>query len=268
MISKVALITGGSSGIGEGTAHKYAREGAKVILMARGQERGQAVEDAIRSDGYEATFIPCDVSDEDSVVVAVGAAADTYGAINVLVNNASGGGGEVFPDETTEEWDRIIRANLYSAFFMSRAVWPHLIEAGGGAVINMSSVAAQRGITPTMYDEFGATTSAYWAAKAGVEALTRQMAGIGGKHNIRVNCIRPGQILTPGATGRHGNIGALNDTSGQHHYFEKWFDKIQIVPGPGYPEDVANLVFFLASDEARFITCEMINVDGGCAVKI
>ena len=239
MISKVALITGGSSGIGEGTAHKFAREGAKVILMARGQERGQAVEDAIRSDGYEATFIPCDVSDEDSVVVAVGAAADTYGAIN-----------------------------RYSAFFMSRAGWPHLIEAGGGAVSNMSSVAAQRGITPAMYDEFGATTSAYWAAKAGVEALTRQMAGIGGKHNIRVNCIRPGQILTPGATGRHGNIGALNDTSGQHHYFEKWFDKIQIVPGPGYPEDVANLVFFLASDEARFITCEMINVDGGCAVKI
>ena len=151
---------------------------------------------------------------------------------------------------------------------MSRAVWPHLIEAGGGAVINMSSVAAQRGITPAMYDEFGATTSAYWAAKAGVEALTRQMAGIGGKHNLRVNCIRPGQILTPGATGGHGNIGTLNDPSGQHHYFEKWFDKIQIVPGPGYPEDVANLVFFLASDEARFITCEMINVDGGCAVKI
>ena len=77
MISKVALITGGSSGIGEGAAHKFAREGAKVILMARGQERGQAVEDAIRSDGYEATFIPCDVSDEDSVVVAVGAASIT-----------------------------------------------------------------------------------------------------------------------------------------------------------------------------------------------
>ena len=131
MDSKIVLITGGSSGIGEGTARKFAKEGAKVILMARGEERGKAVETAIREEGGEATFIPCDASKDEVVSAAVAQAADIYGAINILVNNAGGGGGEVFPDETNEEWDRVIRANLYSTFFVSRAVWPHLVELSG-----------------------------------------------------------------------------------------------------------------------------------------
>ena len=249
--------------IGEGTAHAFAREGAKVILMARQEEKGRAVEAAIRHDGGEATFIGCDVADEAAVAAVVNKAAATYGAINILFNNAGGGSMENFPNESSEEFSRIVRMNLVGTFNMSQAVWPHLIEAGGGVVINMSSLAAQRGMSPVMYEEFGASTSAYWAAKAGVEALTRFMAGIGGKHHIRVNCVRPGQIMTEGATG-----GTLHDPDGGHHVFEKWFDRIQIVQGPGYPEDVANLVLFLASEEARFITSEMINVDGGCAVKI
>jgi 3-oxoacyl-[acyl-carrier protein] reductase len=114
-----------------------------------------------------------------------------------------------------------------------------------------------------MYDEFGTASSSYYAAKAGIDALTRYMAGIGGKHNIRVNCVRPGQIMTPGATG-----GTVNDPDGGHHVFEKMFDFAQIIPGPGYSDDVANLVLFLVSDESRFITSEIINVDGGVAAKI
>ena len=261
--AKVAIITGGSSGIGEGTAHVFAREGAKVILMARQEEKGRAVEAAIRNDGGEATFIVCDVADDAAVAAAVHEAAATYGAINILFNNAGYGGPSLFPNEPSEEFDRIIRVNLMGTFHMSQSVWPHLIEAGGGAVINMSSVAAQRGMSAVMYEEFGASSGAYWAAKAGVEALTRHMAGIGGKHNIRVNCVRPGQIMTEGAT-----RGTIHDPDGGHHIFEKWFDRIQIVKGPGYAEDVANLVLFLASDESRFINSEMINVDGGCVVKI
>ena len=198
--AKVAIITGESSGIGEGTARAFAREGAKVILLARQEEKGRAVEAAIRHDGGEATFIGCDVADEAAVAAAVNKAAATYGAINILFNNAGGGSMENFPNESSEEFSRIVRVNLVGTFNMSQAVWPHLIEAGGGAVINMSSLAAQRGMSPVMYEEFGASTSAYWAAKAGVEALTRFMAGIGGKHNIRVNCVRPGQIMTEGAT--------------------------------------------------------------------
>ncbi len=260
---KIGIVTGGNSGIGEGAARAFAREGAKVILMARNEEKGRAVETAIRSDGGEPTFIGCDVTDEGAVNTAVQEAAVTYGAIHFLFNNAGRGAPSQFPNEPLEDFEHIVRVNLTSTFNMSQAVWPHLIKAGGGAVINMSSVAAQRGINTLMYEEFGATTPAYWASKAGVEALTRYLAGIGGKHHIRVNCVRPGQILTSRAT-----RGTLHDPDGGHHVFEKWFEKTQVLEGPGLPEDVANLVLFLASDESRFITSEMINVDGGIVGKI
>ncbi len=259
---KVAVITGGNSGIGEGTGHLFAKEGAKVILMARRQEQGAEVEAAIKAEGGEATFIQCDVSDEASVNSAAEQAASVYGSINVLFNNAGGGARGNFPDETTEDFLRVLNVNLVGTMMMTRAMWPHLIAAGGGSVINMSSLAAQRGMSSRMQDEYGATSSSYWAAKAGVDAITRYMAGVGGRHNIRVNGVRPGQIMTPGAT-----RGTINDPDGGHHAFEKLFNLVQAVQGPGYPVDVANLVLFLASDESRFISAEIINVDGGCASK-
>ena len=237
---KVAIITGGNSGIGEGTAHLLAKEGARVILMARREEQGQAVASAIRDEGGEVTFISCDVGDEDSVESAIAEAAGTYGAIHILFNNAGGGGRGHFPDEPTEEFSRVINVNLNGTFYVSRAAWPHIVAAGGGAVVNMSSLAAQRGASPKMHEMFGSTSASYWAAKAGVDALTRYMAGVGGAHNIRVNGIRPGQIMTPGAT-----RGTITDPDGGHHAFEKLFDLMQIVEGPGYPVDVANLVLFL-----------------------
>ena len=261
--SKVAIITGGNSGIGEGTAHLLAKEGARVILLARREEQGQAVASAIRDEGGEVTFISCDVGDEDSVESAIAEAAGTYGAIHILFNNAGGGGRGHFPDEPTEEFSRVINVNLNGTFYVSRAAWPHIVAAGGGAVVNMSSLAAQRGASPKMHEMFGSTSASYWAAKAGVDALTRYMAGVGGAHNIRVNGIRPGQIMTPGAT-----RGTITDPDGGHHAFEKLFDLMQIVKGPGYPVDVANLVLFLVSDESRFITSEIINIDGGVAAKI
>ena len=260
---KVAVVTGGNSGIGEATCHRFAKEGARVLLLARRKQEGLKVQNSINKEGGEATFIPCDVSNVDSVETAVTEAAKTYGAIHILFNNAGGGGGGDFPNSSTEEWNHVINVNLNGTFYVSRAVWQHLFEAGGGAVVNMSSLAAQRGFSPRMYDEFGTTAPSYYAAKAGVDALTRYMAGVGGNHNIRINCVRPGQIMTPGAT-----RGTLKDPDGGHHVFEKMFDMTQIIPGPGYPEDVANLVLFLVSDESRFITGEIINVDGGVAAKI
>jgi len=260
---KVAMVTGGNSGIGEATCHLFAKEGAKVLLLARRENEGLKVQNSINSVGGNATFIPCDVGNPDSVDTAVATAAETYGAINILFNNAGGGGSGDFPNSSTEEWGQVINVNLNGTFYVSRAVWPYLVAAGGGAVVNMSSLAAQRGFSPKMYDEFGTTAPSYYAAKAGVDALTRYMAGVGGSHNIRINGVRPGQIMTPGAT-----RGTINDPDGGHHVFEKMFDMTQIIPGPGYPEDVANLVLFLVSDEARFITGELINVDGGVAAKI
>ena len=224
---KVAIITGGNSGIGEGIGRAFAAEGAKVILMARREAQGRAVAARIQDEGGIATFIACDVSEVASVEAAVAAAAETHSAVDILINNAGGGGGGTFPDESTEQFSRVVHLNLMGTFYMSRAVWPHLIGAGGGAVVNMSSLAAQRGFSPKMLDEFGVASSSYYAAKAGVDALTRFMAGVGGKHNIRVNGIRPGQIMTPGAT-----RGTINDADGGHHVFESMFDFAQIVKGP------------------------------------
>ena len=260
---KVTVVTGGNSGIGESTARLFASEGAKVLLLARREEQGIAVQNSINSDGGESTFVQCDVGDPDSVNAAINKAAGIYGGIHVLFNNAGRGGGGDFPNSTDEEWNSVINDNLNGTFYVSRAVWPHLIASGGGAIVNMSSLAAQRGFSPKMIDEFGATAPAYYAAKAGIDALTRYMAGVGGKHNIRVNCVRPGQILTPGAT-----RGTIDDADGGHHVFESMFDFAQIIPGPGYPIDVANVVLFLVSDESRFVTSEMINIDGGVAAKI
>ena len=261
--NKVAIITGGNSGIGENTAHLFAKEGAKVIIMARREEEGKKVEGEIKKESGEATFIRCDVGDLDSVENAVKQASEIYGNIHLLFNNAGHGAPGDFPESTTEAWNTVINDNLNGRFYVSSAVWPHRVESGGGAIVNMSSLAAQRGFSPKMKEQFGTTAPSYYVAKAGIDALTRYMAGVGGDKNIRVNCIRPGQIMTPGAT-----RGTINDPDGGHHVFESMFDLTQIIPGPGYPRDVANLVLFLMSDESRFITSEIINIDGGVAAKI
>ena len=256
---KVAIVTGGTSGIGKATAHLFAREGAKVVFIARGEERGREVQAAIRKEGGEATFIAYDIGDVDLVEAAVAETAKTYGAIHIIFNNAGGGGGGSFPNSTNEEFNRLIKADLNGAFYFSRAVWPHIVAAGGGAVVNMSSLAAQHGFSPRMHEEFNSASLGYYAAKSGIDALTRYMAAIGGKHNIRVNGVRPGIIHR---TPRPGGDD-LRPRPDQGRFRED-----QILPGPGYGEDVANLVLFLASDESRFITAQIINVDGGVTSHI
>ena len=157
-----------------------------------------------------------------------------------------------------EGWDRVIAVNLNGTFYVCRAAWSHLIESGNGRIVNMSSLAAQRGFSKNMYDLVGrGPSSSYYAAKAGVDAFTRYAAGMGGQHNIRVNGVRPGQIITP-----------LTDVGGGNHSLKGAFDFIQILEGAGYPDDVANTVLFLVSNDSRFITGEIINVDGGMPGKL
>jgi NAD(P)-dependent dehydrogenase (short-subunit alcohol dehydrogenase family) len=255
---KVAMITGGNSGIGEATAHRFAQEGAQVVLLARREPEGYAVQQAIRETGGEALFIPCDVADRGAVEAAVATTIDRYGSLHVLFNNAGGGSGVIFPEESDEVWERVLRINLTGTFLMCRAVWPHLIAAGGGVIINMSSLAAVVGVSETVREMTHALPSAsYFASKAGIEAFTRYIAGLGASHNIRVNCVRPGQILT----------SRLTTAAGEHRY-ARHFEVVQLLKGPGRAEDVANTVLFLASDEARFITAEVINIDGGAAAKL
>jgi len=256
---KVAMITGGNSGIGEATAHRFAQEGAQVVLLARREPEGYAVQQAIRDTGGEACFIPCDVSDRGSVEAAVTKAIDRYGSLHVLFNNAGGGARAMFPEESDEEGERVLRVNLTGTFRMCRAAWPHLIAAGGGVIINMSSLAAVVGVSEAVREmtQVIPPSASYFASKAGIEALTRYVAGLGASHNIRVNCVRPGQILTQ----------RLTNAAGEHRY-ARHFEVVQLLKGPGRAEDVANTVLFLASEEARFLTAEVINIDGGAAAKL
>jgi meso-butanediol dehydrogenase / (S,S)-butanediol dehydrogenase / diacetyl reductase len=255
---KVAMITGGNSGIGEATARLFTQEGAKVAILARREAEGRAVQDAIRAEGREITFLPCDVTDRAAVELAVAQTVATYGGLHVLINNAGGGAREMFPDESDETWDRVLGVNLTACFLICRAAWPHLIKSGGGAIVNVSSLAAVSGVSESVLEKFPTIPSAsYIAAKAGLEGFTRYIASLGGPHKIRANCVRPGQILTRRLT-----------TAAGEHVFARHFEIWQLLKGPGYAEDVANAMLFLACDESRFITAEMLNIDGGAAAKL
>jgi 3-oxoacyl-[acyl-carrier protein] reductase len=256
--NKVAIVTGGNSGIGEATSRLFAKEGARVVILARREAEGYEVQRSIRADGGEVTFFPCDVTDRAAVEAAVAKTVSTYGALHVLINNAGGGARDMFPNEPDEVWDRILRVNLTACFLICRAAWPHLIKAGAGAIVNVSSLAAVYGASEAMLERTAVLpSSSYIAAKAGLEGFTRYIASLGGRHKIRANCVRPGQILTP----------RLTNSAGEH-VFARHFEIWQLLQGPGYAEDVANAMLFLASDEARFITGEIINVDGGAAAKL
>lgn len=255
---KVAIITGGNSGIGEATARRFTQEGAKVVTLARREAEGRAVEEAIRAEGGEITFLPCDVTERASVESAVAKTVGTYGALHILINNAGGGAREMFPEESDETWERVLRVNLTACFLSSRAVWPHLVKSGRGAIVNVSSLAAVSGASPAVLEKFPVLpSSSYYAAKAGLEGFTRYTASVGAPHNVRVNCVRPGQVLTKRLT-----------TAAKEHVFARHFEIWQLLKGPGYAEDIANAMLFLASDEARFITAEIMNVDGGAAAKL
>jgi NAD(P)-dependent dehydrogenase (short-subunit alcohol dehydrogenase family) len=255
---KVAIITGGNSGIGEATVHAFAREGARVALMARREDEGKRVEQAVAAAGGEAAFIRCDVMDRASIEQAVAATVERFGRIDLLFNNAGGGFPGAFPKESDDCWENTILLNLTGTFRMTRAAWNHMVAAGGGSIINMSSFAAtsglsteQRGLLPFV------PPAAYASAKAGIEGFSRYVASVGAPVNIRVNVVRPGQILSP----------AANLPSGGH-FADRYFASVQLTPGPGTPEDVANSVVFLASEDSRFINGQVLDIDGGATGKL
>ena len=263
--SKVAVITGGSTGIGEAMVHRFTREGARVVFCARSDDTGSAVERAVRSDpiasstGGDATFVQCDVTDETAVDTVVQRTMDFYGRIDIVVSNAGTGGGQLWPAESTEVWDGFINLNLNGMMYLCRAAWPHLIASGSGSVIAITSLSAWMGIGRDQLAKMGGAPSAsYQASKAAMEGLVVHLAGRGGEHNVRVNAIRPGRILTDKFRAWMGEDGIF-----WNHYKEA-----QLIKRHGHVDDISNAALFLASDESSFITGTVLDVNGGAVVKL
>ncbi len=245
--NKVALITGGTSGIGRATAVLFAAEGAKVALTGRNDKRGQAVVDEICAGGGEALYIHADVRLADDCRRAVEATVSRFGRLDILYNNA----GTFFPNNTLncseEEWDWQVDVSLKGTFLMCKYVLPHMIAQGEGSIVNCASGWGLVG---------GGDAVAYCAAKGGIVVMTKAMAIDHGRQGIRVNCICPGDTDTPM---EHADAEARKMS---------WADYVSSASNRplgrmGRPEEVARTVLFLASGESSYITGVALPVDGG-----
>lgn len=244
---KVALITGGTSGIGEATAVRFAREGASVAITGRDADRGERVVQTIIASGGEALFVRSDVRFADECRQAVDQTLERFGRIDVLFNNAGVFHPRSVPECTEEEWDETIDSSLKGAFLMSKFVLPSMIERGSGSIIHTSSGWGILG---------GNKAAAYCAAKGGLVVMTKAMAIDHGPDGIRVNCVCPGDVLTPMLPDDAAKRGMSWDD-----YAAGAADRP--LGRIGTADDIANAVLFLASDEASFVTGEALVVDGG-----
>ncbi|HEV3298172.1 MAG TPA: SDR family oxidoreductase [Planctomycetaceae bacterium] len=246
---KVALVTGGGSGIGRATCLRFAEEGASVVVAEIDEKRGQAVADEIRGAGNKAIFVRTDVADESSVRDAVSRAAAEYGRIDVLVNSAA-----VFVlkgiDATVEEWRKVLEVNVMGSALMAKHVVPHLRKAGGGAIVNLGSISSF--IAQPQFVTYNTT-------KTAILGLTRCLALDLAPDNIRVNAVCPGAVWTPivvELAAKDGMDRKAADASpqwGGAHMIKRIAD----------PREIANAILFLASSEASFVTAESLMVDGG-----
>ena len=246
---KVAIITGAASGIGRGTAMRFAGEGAAVVIADLNVEGGEAAVRDCREHGGRAVFQKADVSSEAEIKALVARAVKEFGRLDIIYNNA-GIGGAVGPLEqiSVEDWDRSIAVLLRSVFLGIKHSVPEMRKAGGGSIISTASVAGIRGF---------AGLHPYCAAKAGVVNLTRSAAVEFAKDQIRVNCICPGGINTPIL---HRNQPGVKEA------MEDWMAKGQPILPAGHPEDIAGMALYLASDDAQWVTGQAMIVDGGLTV--
>ena len=244
---RVALITGGTSGIGSATAVRFANEGALVAITGRNAERGDDVVQSIIASGGEALFIQADVRFSEECRRAVDETLERFGKIDVLFNNAGVFHPKTIPECTEEEWDETIDSSLKGAFLMSKYVLPSMIEQGSGSIIHTSSGWGILG---------GDQAAAYCAAKGGLIVMAKAMAIDHGPAGIRVNCVCPGDVLTPMLPEDAAKRGMSWDeyAAGAN---DRPLGRI------GTAGEIADAVLFLASDESSFVTGEALVVDGG-----
>ena len=248
---KVALITGSDSGIGQATAIEMAREGADVVVHflhdADGAEKTRA---AITAEGRKAIVVRADVSEEDQVASLFDQAVDAFGALNILVNNAGvDASGTPVAELSTEVWDRAIRTNVYGYFFCCRRfIQLRLAADGGGKIINVSSVHA---------DNPNPGGADYDCSKGAIRMLTRTLALELAPHNINVNSLAPGMVLTP------FNQPAIDDP-------QLLEEQVQSIPlkRAAQPAEIAKLAVFLASSDADYVTGASSVMDGGLMINL
>jgi NAD(P)-dependent dehydrogenase (short-subunit alcohol dehydrogenase family) len=250
---KVAIVTGGGGGIGGASARALAREGAAVLVVDINEEAAASVADGIRAAGGDAAVWQADLSDEEQVAGAVAGAASRFGRLDVLHNNAALTDSDFLHGDTAvtelslEVWERTLAVNLRSQMLMCKHAVPMMVRGGGGSIINMSSGASLKG---------DRTRTAYGVSKAGVNALTMYVATSHGKQGIRANTILPGLVLTD-AVRAHLDEAMLAGLG-----------RATLTPYVGQPEDIAEVVVFLASEESRYITGQMLAVDGGMSAHV
>lgn len=241
---KVAVVTGGNAGIGEAVAKRFADEGASVVVTGRRQQALDRVVSGIRHNKGKALAVAGSVTDEAHAQDVVQRSLDSFGRIDILVNNAGiGDFGKRLHETDDVTWATVLDVNLTGVFRMTRAIVPQMLKQGCGTIVNISSIASLVGI-PTL--------TAYAASKGGLDALTRALAIDYAKDGIRCNVVNPGLIDTPMAAPLMANPDLLQPILVQY-----------AIRRPGTPEEVANMVLYLASDEAAWVTGGTFTIDGG-----
>jgi 3alpha(or 20beta)-hydroxysteroid dehydrogenase len=244
LAGKVALITGAANGMGAAHAEVFAANGAKVIIADVDENRGNALADRL---GDQAVFVRLDVTNTESWSNAVAAGAAAFGSINVLVNNAGVSGSATKTIEITEaEWERTIEIDLAGTFRGIKALLPHMIENGGGSIVNISSAAGMAAAP--------GVNIAYVAAKFGVRGMSKQVAIEYAREGIRVNSVHPGAVRTELTQNLVDQLGP--------EFMEQFYSSVPM-HRIAELDEVSNAVMFLASDESSFITGTELVIDGG-----